>query len=53
MYYINDGSRQLEFSGGVGVTIADTGQTIGNNESAILLFRRATSSTVVVYIIGA
>ena len=53
VYYINDGNQTLTFAGGVGVTIADTGQTIGSNESAILLFRRASSSTVVVYTVGA
>ena len=53
MYYINDGGQQLTLNGGVNVTIADAGQRIGNNEAAVLLFRRATSSTVVVYIIGA
>ena len=52
MYYINDGGQTLTFAGGVGVTIADVGQTIGSNESAILLFRRASSSTVVVYTVG-
>ena len=52
-YYINDGNQRIQFVGGVGVAIADGGQTISSNESAILLFRRASPSTVVVYTIGA
>jgi len=52
-WYINDGIQTLTFAGGVGVTIADTGQTIANQESALLLFRRASPTTVVMYHIGA
>lgn len=51
MYYINDGTQTLTFAGGTGVTIADTGNTILTNESAVLLFRRVTSTTVTVYVI--
>lgn len=36
-----------------GVTYANAGQTIAQNESAIILVRRASSTTVTVYILGA
>lgn len=52
-YYINDGDQTLTFAGGDSVTIADTGQTIGNNESAVLLFRRTGAGTVTMYTLGA
>jgi len=52
-YYINDGNQTATFAGGDGVTVADTAQTVGENESAILLFRRASATTVTLYIIGA
>jgi len=51
-YYINDGDQTLTFAGGTGVTISDTGQTVGSDESALLLVCRASSTTVTVYIIG-
>lgn len=52
-WYINDGTQTLTFAGGTSVTIADTGQTIAADESALLLFRRASSTTVTMYQIGA
>lgn len=52
-YYVNDGSQVVTFAGGTDVTVADAGQTLAANESAILLFRRATASTVTLYIFGA
>lgn len=52
-YYINDGDQTLTLAGGDSVTIADTGQTIATNESALLLFRRASATTVVCYVLGA
>ncbi len=53
-YYINDGGNyDLTLVAGDGdVTIADNGQKIGQNESAVLLFRRTSSTTVTVYSIG-
>ena len=51
-YYINDGDQTVTFAGGDSVTVADTGQTIAENESAILLWCRATDATVKLYIIG-
>lgn len=53
VYYINDGDQTLTFQGGDNVTIADTGQTIATNESALIIFRRVTATTVVCYILGA
>ena len=52
-YYVNDGDRVLTLVGGTGVTVADDGQTIGENESAILLFRRTGAAAVKLYTIGA
>lgn len=52
-YFINDGDQTDTFAGGDSVTVADTGQTVAANESAILLWCRATSSTMTLYIIGA
>lgn len=52
-YYINDGNKTLTLVGGTGVTVADDGQTITENEAAVLLFRRTSATTVTVYIIGA
>lgn len=52
-YYVNDGSQTLTFAGGTSVTIADTGCTILTNQAATVLFRRASSTTVVAYVMGA
>jgi hypothetical protein len=52
-YYVNDGDQVLTIAGGVDVTVADAGQTIAENEGAILLFRRTGATTVTVYTIGA
>jgi hypothetical protein len=52
-YYINDGDQTLTLAGGNDVTFADVGQTIAASESALVLFRRVTSSTVAAYIVGA
>ena len=51
--YINDGTQVLTFAGGTGVTVADTGQTIGADEAAVLLFLRTSATAVTLYIIGA
>lgn len=51
-YYINDGTQVLTFAGGTGVTIADTGQTVTADEAALVLFRRASATTVTAYILG-
>ena len=53
-YYINDtgSAYDLTLVGGTDVTIADNGQLIGQNESAVLLFRKTADTTVTVYSIG-
>jgi hypothetical protein len=53
MYYVNDGTQTLTFAGGTNVTIADTGATILVNQAAIVLFRRASGTTVVAYVMAA
>lgn len=54
-YVINtaDAAEAITIAGGTGVTISNAGQTIGQNESAILLFRRTAANTFTCYIIGA
>lgn len=56
-YYINDGNQTATFSNGTGVTVADTGQTVATDESAILVWRAtnvtSSSEAVTLYIIGA
>lgn len=52
-YFINDGDQTDTFAGGEGVTIADTGQTVAENEAAVLLFRRVSATTVTCYVLGA
>jgi hypothetical protein len=52
-YYINDGDQTLTFVAGDGVTLADVGQTIAINESAVLLFRRTAADAVTMYAVGA
>lgn len=52
-YYINDGDQTVTIAAGVGVTLQDAGQTIAENESAILLVRRTNATNVKVYILGA
>ena len=52
-YYINDGNQTLTLVAGSGVTLADAGQTIAQNESAVLLIRRTSSSAVTIFHVGA
>lgn len=52
-YYINDGNQTLTLAGGTDVTISDTGQTIAENEAAVLLFVRTAATTVTAYVLGA
>lgn len=54
-YLVNtaDAAEVITLSAGVGVTISNAGQTIAQGESALLLFRRASSTTVTLYIFGA
>ena len=51
-YYINDGSQTVTFQGDTGVTVADVGNTILINESAVLLWRRVSSTAVTLYIVS-
>lgn len=48
-----DAAEAITIAGGTNVTIANAGQTIAQNESARLIFRRASSTTMTVYIVGA
>lgn len=54
-YLINtaDAAEAITLSGGTGVTIANAGQTVGQNEAVVLLFRRTGAAAVTVYVIGA
>jgi hypothetical protein len=51
---INDGDQTdtLAEDGGATTTIADTGQTVAINESALLLLRVVSSTAVKVYVVG-
>jgi hypothetical protein len=53
-YYTNDGNQTVTVVAADGnVQIADAGQTIAENESAIFLIRRMSGTVVKVYILGA
>ena len=52
-YVVNDGDQTVTVAVDTGTTIADTGNTILQNEAAVILFRRTSATTVVAYIIGA
>ena len=54
-YLINtaDAAEAITLSAGTGVTISNVGQTIGQNESALLIFRRTSATAVTLYIVGA
>jgi len=54
-YVVNtaDAAEVITLAGGDGVTISNVGQTVAQNESAVLLFRRASSTTVTLYVFGA
>jgi len=52
-YYINDGDQTLTLAGGTDVTISDTAQTIAADEAAMLIFKRASATTVTCYVLGA
>ncbi len=51
-YYINDGDQTVTFAVATGTTIADTGNTVLINESAVLIWRRTSATTVVLYIVS-
>jgi hypothetical protein len=48
-----DAAEVITLAGGAGVTVSNVGQTLAQNESAVLLFRRTSSSAVTLYILGA
>lgn len=48
-----DLAETITLSGGAGVSIANVGQTIAQNEAALLLFRRTSATAVTLYILGA
>lgn len=48
-----DAAEAITIAGGTGVTINNAGQTIAQNESAILLFKKTGAATYTVYIVGA
>jgi hypothetical protein len=51
-YYINDGDQTVTFAVATGTTIADTANTVLINESAVLIWRRTSATTVVLYIVS-
>ena len=51
-YYINDGDQTATFAVASGTTIADVGNTVLTNESAVLLWRRTSATAVVLYIVS-
>jgi hypothetical protein len=55
LYLINtaDAAEAITLAGGTGVTFNNVGQTLAQNESALILFRRTSSSAITAYIIGA
>lgn len=48
-----DAAEAITLQAGVGVTIANVGQTLAQNESALLIFRRTSASAATLYIVGA
>ena len=48
-----DAAEAITLAGGTGVTLSNVGQTIGQNEAALLLFRKTATDAFTVYIIGA
>lgn len=54
-YVINtaDAAEAITLAGGTGVTVSNVGQTIAQNESALLIFKRTSSTAVTLYIVGA
>ena len=48
-----NGAEAITIGGGTGVAISNAGQTIAQNESALLLFRRTGANAFTCYILGA
>lgn len=55
VYLINDAdaAEAITLAGGTGVTIANVGQTIAQNEAALLVFIRTAPNTFTLLVIGA
>ena len=51
-YYIHDGDQTATFAVASGTTIADVGNTVLTNESAVLIWRRTSATAVVLYIVS-
>lgn len=51
-YYVNDGNQTVTFVGGSNVTVSDVAQTLLTHEACTLVFRRASATTVVMYVVG-
>lgn len=51
-YYVNDGDQTCTFAVASGTTIADVGNTVLENEAAVLLWRRTSATAVVLYIVS-
>ncbi len=54
-YYINtaNAAETITLAVATGVTISNVGQTIAQNEAALLIFRKTATDTFVCYILGA
>lgn len=48
-----DAAEAITLAAGTGVTLSNVGQTLAQNESALLLFRRTAANTFTCYIVGA
>lgn len=54
-YLINtaDAAEAITLAGGTDVTVSNATQTVAQDESAVLLFRRTSATAVTLYILGA
>ena len=52
VHYINDGTHDVIFAGGTGVTIADTAQRCPTDGGVLLIFQRTGASAVKMFCIG-
>ena len=52
VHYINDGTHDVIFAGGTGVTIADTAQRCTPDGGVLLIFQRTSASAVKMFCIG-
>ncbi len=47
-----DAAEAITLQGGANVTVANAGQTVAQNESVLLIFRRTSASAVTLYVLG-